>query len=101
MRKNMMRFKKGLPLTDKDELLKLAQDSESFLQEFETEMRAAGLTPDARQTDSGQSTPPSHTPSHRPIEERLGGGTRDVRDRLGTRMVPTQDTRECNHCKQI
>ena len=101
MRQDMMRFKKGLPLTDKDELLRLAQDSESFQLEFETEMRAAGLTPDARQTDSGQSAPPPYKSSHRPIEERLGGGTIDVRDRLGTRHIPSQDTRECNHCKQI
>ena len=52
MRLDMMRFKKGLLLTNRDELLQLAQDSESFLLEFETEMRAAGLTPDARQTEN-------------------------------------------------
>ena len=101
MRQDMIRYKKGLPMTDKDELLRLAQDAESFLLEFETEMRAAGLTPDERHTDSGQPAPPPHKPTHRPMEERLGGGNRDVRERLGPRVPPTQDTRECNHCKQI
>ena len=41
MREDMRRFKKGQPLIVKDELLKLAQDCESFLLEFETEQRAA------------------------------------------------------------
>ena len=41
MREDMRRFKKGDPLVDKDELLKMAQDSEAFLLEFETELRAA------------------------------------------------------------
>ena len=81
MRQDTMRFKKGLPLTDRDELLQLAQDAESFLLEFETEMRAASLTLDARQTDNNQTTPPSYKPTHRPMEDRLGGG-RDVRERL-------------------
>ena len=48
MRQDMIRYKKGEPLMDRDELLQLAQDAESFLLEFETEMRAAGLQPDAR-----------------------------------------------------
>ena len=86
-------------MTDKDELLRLAQDVESFLLEFETEMRAAGLTPDERHTD--QPPPPPHKLPHRPMEDRLGGGSRDVRDRLGSRVPPTQDNRECNQCKQI
>ena len=74
MRQDMIRFKKGLPLTDRDELLQLAQDADSFILEFETEMRAAGLTPDARQTESNQTTPPPYKPTHRPKEDRLGGG---------------------------
>ena len=100
MRLDMMRFKKGLLLTNRDELLQLAQDSESFLLEFETEMRAAGLTPDARQTENNQTTPPLYKPSHRLLEDRRGG-VRDIRDRLGMKPIPTQDMRECNHCKQI
>ena len=100
MRQDMMRFKKGLPLTDRDELLQLAQDAESFLLEFETKMRAARLTPNARQTDNNQTITPPYKPTHRPMEDKLGDG-RDVRERLGTRSVPTQDMRECNHCKQI
>ena len=48
MRQDMIRYKKGEPLTDRDELLQLAQDAESFLLGFMTEMRAAGLQPDAR-----------------------------------------------------
>ena len=84
MRQDLMRFKKGLSLTDRDELLQLAQDAESFLLEFEIEMRAAGLTPDARQTESNQTTPPPYKPTHRPMEDRLGA-RRDVRERLGTR----------------
>ena len=43
MREDMRRFKKGDALVDKDELLKMAQDSEAFLLEFETEQRAAGI----------------------------------------------------------
>ena len=44
IREDTKRFKNGDPLVDKDELLKMAQDSEAFLLEFETEERAAGLT---------------------------------------------------------
>ena len=38
--------------------------------------------------------------SRRPLEERRGG-VRVIRDRLGTKPIPTQDMRECDHCKQI
>ena len=100
MRQDMTRYKRGLPLTNRDELLQMAQDAESFLLEFETEMRAAGLTPDARQTESNQATPAPYKPTYRAMEDRLGGA-RDVRERLGTRPIPTQDMRECNHCKRI
>ena len=97
----MRRFKKGLPLTDKDELLKVAQDSESFLLEFETEQRAARLTLDARQKDHRQPAPLPPKAIHRPMEDRLVGGARNIRDRLDTRHMPVQETRECNNCKQI
>ena len=99
MREDMRRFKKGDPLVDKDELLRMAQDSEAFLREFETELRVAGLTPDPRDTEIGQPTPiPPKAPS-RPMEDRLGG--RDIKDRLGSGPDHTLDMRECNKCKKI
>ena len=73
MREDMKRFKNGDPLVDKDELLKMAQDSEAFLQWFETEQRAAGLTPDARDTEIGHTTPSHPKATPRPMEDRLGG----------------------------
>ena len=99
MREDMRRFKKGDALVDKDELLKMAQDSEAFLLEFETEQRAAGLTPDARHTEHGQPAPVLPKAPPRPMEDRLGG--RDIKDRLGTRADYTTDMRECNQCKKI
>ena len=80
MKQDMSRFKQNLPLTDKDELLKLAQESETFLLEFETELRAARLTPEPRDTDMGHyAAAPPPRPVHRPMEDRLGAAIRDVR----------------------
>ena len=50
------RAKYQKPLLNKDELIKLAQDDEGFLLEFEAEMRAAGQEPDARQLEEGAKT---------------------------------------------
>ena len=77
----------------------MAQDSEAFLLEFETELRAASLTPDPRDTEIGQPTtiPPKAPP--RPMEDRLGG--RDIKDRLGSRLDHTPNMRECNQCKKV
>ena len=99
MREDMRRFKNGDPLVDKDELLKMAQDSETFLLEFETEQRAAGLTPDARDTEIGHTMPIHPKAPPRPMEDRLGG--RDIKDRLGSRPDHAPDMRECNQCKKI
>ena len=99
MREDMRRFKNGDALVDKDELLKMAQDSEAFLLEFETEQRAAGLTPDARDTEHGPPASVLPKAPPRPIEDRLGG--RDIKDRLGTRTNHNPDMRECNQCKKV
>ena len=99
MREDMRRFKNRDPLVDKDELLRMAHDSEAFLQEFETEQRAAGLTPDARDTEIGHPTPIHPKAPPRPMEDRLRG--RDIKDRLGSRTDHTPDIRECNQCKKI
>ena len=99
MREDMKRFKNGDPLVDKDELLKMAQDSEAILLEFETEQRAAGLTPDARDTEIGRTTPSHPKATPRPIEDRLGG--RDIKERLGSRPNHIPNMRECNQCKKI
>ena len=80
MREDVRRFKKGDALVDRDELLKMAQDSEAFLLEFETEQRAACLTPDARDTEHGPPAPMLPKASRRPLKDRFGG--RDIKDRL-------------------
>ena len=87
MKQDMSRFKQNLPMTDKDEVLKQAQDSETFLLEFETERRAAGLIPEPRDTDMGHyaAAPPPRL-AHRPMEDRLGAAMRDVRERLGPKV---------------
>lgn len=97
-REDMRRFKRGLPLVDKDELLSLAQDSKTFLLEFEAEQRAAGLTPDARMEDRRPAYPQPKN-AQRPMEERLNQGTRDLKERLGPQNA--LGTRECNFCKKL
>ena len=88
---------------DKDELMALAQRKEGFLLEFEAEMRAAGQVPDPRPTadDLLHPAPPPPRP-HRVVGDRLATQTRDVRDRLGTKVegAPMQDNRECHVCKK-
>ena len=59
------RFNEGELLTDKDELMVMAQKKEDFLLEFEAEMRAAGLTPDPRATESSFHAPPPSPRPHR------------------------------------
>ena len=61
-----------------------------------------GLTPSPRDTDisfPAPAFPPKTAP--RNMEERLGGGGKDIRERLGPRHEPTQELRECNHCKKV
>ena len=102
MREDLRRFILQLPLVDKDELLTMMRNAEAFLLEFETKQRAACLTPFPRDTDlsfPAPAFPPKNVP--RPMEERIGGGAKDIKDRLGPRQEPTQDLRECNHCKKV
>ena len=99
-REDEKRFHNGDALTDKDELMVIAQRKEAFLLEFESEMRAAGLTPDARATEASfamQAAPRVH----RPMEERLNHSGKDVRDRLGPTGQPAHDNRECHVCKRV
>ena len=62
-------------------------------------MRAAGLTPDPRASYA----PPTPGPTvHRPMEDRLNHGGREIRDRLGTRSEPPMgETRERHVCKKV
>ena len=83
-REDEKRFNEGELLTDKDELMVMAQKKEAFLLEFEAEMRAAGLTLDPRATESSFNAPPPAPRVHRAMEDRRNHGGRDLRDRLGT-----------------
>ena len=74
--------------------------------EIETELRAAGLTPEPRDTTMGHyAAAPPPRPAHRPMEDRLGAAIRDVRERLGpkahARAEHTQETRECDRCRKV
>ena len=101
MREDLRRFILQLPLVDKDELLTMMRNAEAFLLEFETEQRAAGLTPSPRDTDisfRAPAFPPKNVP--RPMEERLGGWVKRHQGSLGakartyigpTRVQPLQE----------
>lgn len=92
MREELRRFILQLPLVEKDDLLTMMRNAEAFWLEFETEQRAASLTPSPHDTDlnfPAPAFPPKIVP--RPMEERLGGGAKDIKDRLGPRQEPTQD----------
>ena len=93
MREDMRRFKKGDALVDKDELLKMAQDNEAFLLEFETEQRAAGLTSDARDTEPRPPAPIHSKAPPCPMEDRLGGSVRRITYGAKKR-IGRQSTRE-------
>ena len=100
-REDKKRVKKGEALVDKDELIVIAQEEESFLLEFEAEMRAAGQVPEPRLVDPA--TPDVPRPA-RPMAERLGNApVRDIKDRLGTRVegTPIPETRDCHLCGKV
>ena len=101
-REDEKRFNEGELLTDKDELMVMAQKKEAYLLGFEAEMRAAGLTPDPRATESSFNAPPPAPRVHRAMQDRLNHGGRDLRDSLGKRSYqPIIDTRECHVCKKV
>ena len=102
LREDQRRSVNNKPLVDKDELLTMMRNAEAFLLEFETEQRAAGLTPSPRDTDISFPAPvfpPKTVPKN--MEERLGGGGRDIKERLGPRQEHTEDLRACNACKKV
>ena len=71
LREDQRRFVNNKPLVDKDELLTMMRNAEAFLLEFETEQRAAGLTPSPRDADISFPTPmfpPKTVPQN--MEER-------------------------------
>ena len=97
-REDKKRVKKGEALVNKDELIVLAQEEESFLLEFEAEMRATGQVPEPRLVDPDVPRPA------RPMAERLGNAPiRDIKDRLGTRVegTPIPETRDCHLCGKV
>ena len=57
MREDERRFDQGELLTDKDELMALAQKKEAVLLGFEAAMRTAGQTPDPRPTEGNKLAP--------------------------------------------
>ena len=107
LREDKKRTRGDLPLLDKDELIELAQQEEGFLLEFETEMRAAGQEPDARQIEDGGKNidipklPSARSPERKfvPMNERLGPLNRDIRDKTAPGNKQPE-TRVCHHCKK-
>ena len=103
-REDKKRVKKGDVLINKDELIVLAQEEESFLLEFEVEMRAAGQVPEPRPVQDPAPRPTPEVPRPRPMAERLGHVPAcDIKDRLGTRVeaTPTPETRDCHLCGKV
>ena len=91
MRIDMLRFKRKEPRIGKNELLRLAQDTETWLLEFEAEQLGAGVIPDERHTEAfiprytlatDHKTQQEHK---RNMDDRLGERRGDLRERLGER----------------
>ena len=99
----MLRFKRKEPRIGKNELLQLAQDTETWLLEFEAKQLGAGVIPDERQTEAFipryTSTTDHKTEQEqkRNMDDRLGERRGDLRERLGERG----ETRKRNGCGVI
>lgn len=97
------RYKVKQPGVDKEELVVLMREEEAYVCNRETEQRAAGVEPDARETDA--TLPPRIYPKFRSDGKGVDRDVITLKDRLGVPQdpayVPRQETRACDRCKQV
>lgn len=80
------RYKAKQPGTTKDELVILMREAEAYLFNRETEQRAAGVEPNAKDTDA--TLPPRNYPKFKNAKRGGGGEGKTLRERLGVQAEP-------------